>query len=148
MTLLSLLVRHLCGCQAPLTGWCDHPNVTDESEIADSIRFRKSRNDINHLPASISRLKYKDCYNYLEKALLRRGCTLDELTNLKPALQYDVRPANSNFIGRVDELNTIHQAFNVENKSTVVLKGIPGIGKSELASRYGQIYRNEYDHTL
>ena len=47
------------------------------------------------------------------------------------------------FVGREKELSEIHDALNENN--VVFLSGIGGIGKSELAKRYGQIYRDEYD---
>ena len=149
MTLLSLLVHSICGYKKPPTGWDNDPDVDDESVIADSVRFRLSRNYVKHFPLSISRKKYKDQYNYLEKALLRRGCTRVDLKRIKPFFRYEVPLENLNFVGRVDELNRIHHAFNYdENKPTVVIKGMPGIGKSELASRYCQVYRDEYDCIL
>ena len=47
------------------------------------------------------------------------------------------------FVGREKELEAIHNTLKENN--VVFLSGIGGIGKSELAKRYGQMYRDEYD---
>ena len=100
MTLLSLLVRSICGYQEPTTGWNKDPDDADESDIADSIRFTLSRNRIKHHPLSTPRDKFKDSYNYLEKALLRRRCTQGELNNIDPSLNYCIRQ-NPSTLGHI-----------------------------------------------
>lgn len=52
------------------------------------------------------------------------------------------------FVGRRFELQKIHDAFKKENCHTIFLKGLGGIGKSELAKNYAEKYKNEYDAIL
>ena len=83
MTLLSLLVRSLCGYQKPPKGWNTDPDVTDESEIADSVRFTLSRNRSAHFTqAGISMKEYKGYFFYLKDALKRRGCSEKDLIDM------------------------------------------------------------------
>ena len=83
MTLLSLLVRSLCGYRKPATGWNKDPDDADESDIADSIRFTLARNRIKHGSLSIPG-DFIRCYLCLDKALIRQGCPQDELNTIKP----------------------------------------------------------------
>jgi hypothetical protein len=45
-----------------------------------------------------------------------------------------------------DEINTIHQNFTDGNKTLLLLNGEGGIGKTTLAAKYLQTYKNEYKH--
>ncbi len=47
------------------------------------------------------------------------------------------------FFGRERELHELHEAFTQRN--TVFLRGMGGIGKSELACQYYRLYKDEYD---
>ena len=62
---------------------------------------------------------------------------------------YNIPNAIPNFIGKDDELTHIHNTFLDDTKpEAVVIVGIPGIGKSELASQYAKKYGGEYDHII
>ena len=50
------------------------------------------------------------------------------------------------FTGRKDALATLHQLLS--EHSTVVVGGIPGIGKSELVKAYRQVHLNDYTNIL
>lgn len=56
----------------------------------------------------------------------------------------DYPSPNANFIGRQEELNKIESACK-NNIKTVFLHGFGGIGKSELAKKYAQIHKTDYD---
>jgi len=53
---------------------------------------------------------------------------------------------NSGFMGRDDELQTLHD--NLELHDRVFLYGIGGIGKSEIAKQYAKRYSGEYDEII
>ena len=48
------------------------------------------------------------------------------------------------FVGRIKELNEIKLKCQEPNKKIVVISGLPGIGKSELAIAYAHAYAEEY----
>lgn len=50
---------------------------------------------------------------------------------------------NIHFIGRTQELTQIEEALTVSKK--VFLKGIGGIGKSEIAKKYANLHKNDYE---
>lgn len=88
-------------------------------------------------------------YKLVEKPLVRLGCPPNELKDLRPSFRYNIPNAVPNFIGRDDKLTHIHNTFlNNTNPNAVVVIGIPGIGKSELASQYAKKYGEEYEHII
>jgi AAA+ ATPase superfamily predicted ATPase len=48
------------------------------------------------------------------------------------------------FVGREEELAEIHNNLNGDGRSTVVLHGLGGIGKTQLAITYAKRYRDSY----
>lgn len=58
-------------------------------------------------------------------------------------LQSNKMTCSEIFYGRTDILNDIHTAF--ESRNVVFLRGMGGIGKSEIAKQYARKYRSDYD---
>uniref|UniRef100_A0A7M5VD81 NB-ARC domain-containing protein n=1 Tax=Clytia hemisphaerica TaxID=252671 RepID=A0A7M5VD81_9CNID len=148
ITLLFLLIRTLCGHKVPSNGWDKEPDVNDIDDIANALRLKLERNRMQHGQLSISTVEYRKSFRYLEKTLLALGCPQNELNDLLPLFEYDLPPANKNFIGRQNKLGEIYKHLNVNNKSNVVISGIPGVGKSELAKQYYVINKTNYDHVI
>ena len=149
-TLLFLLIRTLCGYNKPRTGWDKKPDIGDLSPIADSVRFKAARNKAQHLPLSITRAEFGTLHRYLRGPLLRAGCHKDEIDNLMPSFRYRVQVANPNFVGRENQLLKIYNTFAAINtaKLGIIISGIPGVGKSELAAQYCEKYQHDYDHII
>ena len=61
-------------------------------------------------------------------------------------VSYNLYPSTPSFVGREQELSEIHQKLseNEENQSVMVIYGLGGIGKSELARQYCQQYGTSY----
>jgi tetratricopeptide (TPR) repeat protein len=71
------------------------------------------------------------------------------LQPVPPQVWGGVPPRNSNFTGRVDLLEQIHETLQQHTPSTLVpqpLFGLGGIGKSQVAVEYA--YRNQFDYEL
>ena len=148
-TLTFVLIRNLCGYDMPRTGWDQEPDPCDTTEIADSIRLRLARNRIQHGRLELTRQQYRALFRLVEKPLGRIGCPPNDLKQLTPSFKYNIPDATPNFIGRDAELQLIHDTFLGNPKPNgVVIVGIPGIGKSELASQYAQKYAAGYDHIM
>ena len=117
--------------------------------IADSIRLRLTRNRIQHGRLGTTRRGYRDLYKVVKQPLIRLGCPSHELKQLTPSFKYGIPNATPNFVGRDTELAHIHKTFIGNTKpAAVVIIGLPGIGKSELANQYCQKYGDEYDHII
>ena len=89
--------------------------------------------------------QYKALYKYLCGPLLRLGSSQEVIDNLLPSLRFDIPQASESFVGRETELDSIHQNIT---KKTVVITGIPGVGKSELSKKYCEVNNHIYDHFI
>ena len=61
------------------------------------------------------------------------------------------QPPSKNFVGRQKEINIIHETFirsKVLPKRMVVLTGMPGIGKTQIARKYADEYQRCYDYIV
>ncbi|MGN0149406.1 MAG: Archaeal ATPase [Clostridia bacterium] len=69
---------------------------------------------------------------------------------LSPIVQeyiYDIVPKPcKHFCGRENELEMLHSVL--DNNIKVFVQGVPGIGKSEFAKKYAQLYKKEYTNIL
>lgn len=61
----------------------------------------------------------------------------------EPYLKSSLPSVQNFFVGRDDEIEEIHEKLNENN--ILFLKGIGGIGKSELAKHYARAYEKDYD---
>lgn len=61
-------------------------------------------------------------------------------------LDYHFPSVNSVFLGREKDLIAIRE--RLDKTSSLLLEGIGGIGKSELAKQYGKRYKSEYEHVI
>jgi len=55
---------------------------------------------------------------------------------------------NPYFTGREDILEKLHNSLNSDKASTLVISGLGGIGKTQTAVEFANIYRNEYNTVL
>ncbi|MFI6641302.1 FxSxx-COOH system tetratricopeptide repeat protein [Streptomyces sp. NPDC050504] len=62
-------------------------------------------------------------------------------------VQWNVPPRNERFTGRNDTLDRIHDVFTrgTGEGGRCVLRGISGVGKTQIAREYAYRFRNEYD---
>ena len=92
----------------------------------------------------------------LSASVKRRYQKADELATVleqtlsevgKPYLLSNVPDNSWSFVGRDQEIQSIRAMFT-SNKHIVFLTGIGGIGKSELAKRYGSMQQKNYDAVI
>ena len=133
------------------------PNSMDCSICHDDWKYELEKPVFKNVDPNAGRL----LTSFFEKTLTsfskRRYSTDDELIEALEELKKAANPENrflytslsmtqSYFVGRERELAELHEAL--ENSSTVFLSGIGGIGKSEIAKHYGQLFRDEYDAVI
>ena len=68
---------------------------------------------------------------------------MKKIFGLSDGLKSSTILPNNNFIGRENELNKIHEYLKTSQK--VFLHGIGGIGKSEIAKKYANKYKEDYN---
>ncbi|MZD03473.1 tetratricopeptide repeat protein [Streptomyces sp. SID5785] len=59
--------------------------------------------------------------------------------------QWNVPPRNERFTGRDEVLEQIHRVFLDSEGERCVLRGISGVGKTQIGREYAYRFRNEYD---
>ena len=87
ITLLTILLRNICGLSSPVTGWKVMPPTTDTSISADILRIKIFRNEVHGHTASA---QYDDptfekLWQEISQALVRLGIPQQEIDELKVA---------------------------------------------------------------
>jgi tetratricopeptide (TPR) repeat protein len=84
ITLLSLLLRSICGLTAPTTGWNDEPDDSIKSQEANIVRIKLFRNKIQHHPGSgISDSDFKEWWKEISAPLIDLGLEEDIINRLQ-----------------------------------------------------------------
>ena len=86
ITLLSILLRNICGLSPPKSsGWDDMPSVADTSDEANVVRIKLFRNKcFAHLPnTSVTAADFKKSWAEISSALVRLGIKQSEIDKLE-----------------------------------------------------------------
>ena len=86
ITLLSVLLRNICGLSPPsTTGWDNVPTPSDHSVEADIVRIKLFRNEhFGHIPHSaISEADFKALWTEISSPLVRLGIDQKEIDRLE-----------------------------------------------------------------
>jgi len=170
VSLLVTLLRSFCGCNYT-KNWS--PKENDRSAKANIHRCLKVRHIIQHSPTAISEKEMEDIFDQVEQPLLELGATQMEFNAIKTMKIIDKEAKNTikkleesnkkfhygsqtpvaNFFSRDDELQSLHQKMeysfdSTNNKMGVVISGMGGVGKSQLARQYWKIQGSFYDNCI
>ncbi len=87
VTLLSVLLRNICGLTAPATGWSDMPPDSDTSVAANIVRIKIYRNTVYaHIRnTEIADNEFENLWQKICKALIGLGIPNSDLNELKEA---------------------------------------------------------------
>jgi WD40 repeat protein len=87
VTLLSVLLRNICGLASPATGWDIMPPDSDTSVAANIVRIRLYRNTVYaHIAKTeIADNEFENLWQKISKALIGLGIPNSELNKLKEA---------------------------------------------------------------
>ena len=85
ITLLSILLRNICGLTAPATGWGNEPNASDLSDEANIVRVRLFRNEVHaHIPETgVSKTDFEDYWKKISPVLVSLRIDQAEIDELK-----------------------------------------------------------------
>ena len=85
ITLLSVLLRNICGLIAPSTGWDKEPNASDNSREANIVRIRLFRNDLHaHITETgITTKDFEHYWNKISRILVSFGVGQEEIDQMK-----------------------------------------------------------------
>jgi hypothetical protein len=87
ITLLTILLRNICGMSPPATGWNHIPPASDTSKSADIVRIKLYRNDVyGHIPsAQYDNVKFETLWQEISKPLVKLGIPQQDIDELKEA---------------------------------------------------------------
>ena len=125
----------------------DRRNRSDWEEELDNSLLRSEKPEVRRMVTEIFRKtltsnpqkRFQSCDDLLDLIELY----IEENQNPKPYLKTFLPLGNNYFCGRDREISEIHKALT--DNHFLMLHGIGGIGKSELAKHYALAFAKEYD---
>ena len=102
ITLLTILLRNICGFPSPATGWNDMPPPSDTSESANIARIKIYRNEVyGHIPSpELDDTKFETLWQEISKPLIKLGIPQQEIDELKKAT---LSPEEERYIEKLKE---------------------------------------------
>ena len=87
ITLLTILLRNICGLPSPAAGWKVMPPTSDTSISAEILRIKMFRNEVYaHLPCpEIDGTEFERLWQEISKPLIKLGIPQQEIDDLKEA---------------------------------------------------------------
>ena len=102
ITLLTVLLRNICGLHPPTAGWNIEPAASDTSESAEILRIRNLRNKVyGHIPCpQLDNTKFETLWQEISKSLIKLGIPQQDIEELK---QTPLSPEEENYIEKLKE---------------------------------------------
>ena len=87
ITLLTILLRNICGLSSPATGWNDMRPTTDTSISADILRIKLFRNEVygHTASAQYDDARFEKLWQEISQPLVKLGIPQQEIDELKVA---------------------------------------------------------------
>ena len=102
ITLLTILLRNICGLSPPATGWNVMPTTGDTSKSADIVRIRIFRNEIyGHIArAQLNDAAFHQLWQEISQPLIRLGIPQNDIDEIKMA---PLSPEEESYIQQLKE---------------------------------------------
>ena len=86
ITLLTILLRNICGLSSPTTGWNLMPPARDTSISADILRIKLFRNQVYHIASpQLDGAKFETLWQEISKPLVNLGIPQQDIDEAKVA---------------------------------------------------------------
>ena len=163
ITLLMVVLVNFCGFKYPRKNYV--PQIADMDDFSNLVRIKHVRDKIKHndnfkfsddefqqivhellLPLLNLGISKKKIFEILTKKFIDKE-TKDLLAKYEQSqFNHNYVPPVSNFCSRDAELSELHDKMikSHRKKMAVVLCGLPGVGKSQIAMQYWQLYGSQY----
>ena len=157
ITLLTILLRNICGLSLPAAGWNATPPAGDTSISDDIVRIKMFRNDIYaHIASTqLNDTMFEKLWQEISKPLTRLGIPQKDIDQIKVAplspeeesyiqqlkkwkeRELELRSCLPDklpmFTGREKEIQNVIAYLNDKEMAVVSLRGGPGFGKTAIA---------------
>ena len=102
ITLLTILLRNVCGLTSPAAGWGVIPAASDTSISADILRIKIFRNEVyGHIPnAQYDDTTFETLWQKISKPLIKLGIPQQDIDELKEA---PLSPEEESYIEKLKE---------------------------------------------
>ena len=102
VTLLTILLRNICGLSPPATGWNAMPSAGDTSKSADIVRIKLFRNQVyGHIAsARLDDSTFKKLWQEISQPLTRLGIPQNDIDGIKMA---PLSPEEKSYIEKLKE---------------------------------------------
>jgi hypothetical protein len=102
ITLLTILLRNICGLTSPAAGWGVMPAASDTSISADILRIKIFRNEVyGHIPtAQYDDTMFETLWQKISKPLIKLGIPLQDIDELKES---SLSPEEESYIEKLKE---------------------------------------------
>ena len=102
ITLLTILLRNICGLYSPASGWNTMPSTTDTSISADILRIKIFRNEVygHTASAQYDDATFEKLWQEISLPLVKLGIPQQEIDELKVA---PLSPAEKKYVEKLKE---------------------------------------------
>ena len=151
ITLLTILLRHICGLSSPVIGWKVMPPTTDTSISADILRIKIFRNEVygHAASAQYDDATFEKLWQEISQPLVNLGIAQQEIDELKLA---PLSPEEKSYIENLKEWKELEDTLvekmkDVENQMVDVraeVKKLKGTLGSSNISNVGQLAKVDF----
>ncbi|XP_028403492.1 uncharacterized protein LOC114526168 isoform X3 [Dendronephthya gigantea] len=136
ISLLTVLLRNICGLSAPATGWNVMPPVSDTSISANILRVKMFRNEVyGHNPTAVlDDVTFETLWQEISVPLVNLGILQNDIDELKVA---PLSPEEESYIERLKEWKQQEDDFmsklsDVESKVVKLTKKVENVHPSHV----------------
>ena len=118
ITLLTILLRNICGLSSPAAGWNTMPPTTDTSISADILRIKIFRNEVygHTASAQYDDAKFEKLWQEISQPLVKLGIPQQEIDELKVA---PLSPEEKSYVEKLKEWKELEDTLLEKMKDFV-----------------------------
>ena len=134
ITLLTILLRNICGLSSPTTGWNVMPPAGDTSISADILRIKIFRNQVYHIASpQLDDTTFETLWQEISKPLVKLGIPQEDIDEAKVA---PLSPEEESYIEKLKqwkelEDNILSKLNDVERKVNNVEHEVSRLRKTD-----------------
>ena len=111
ITLLTILLRNICGLPSPATGWNAMPPASDTSVSAEILRIKMIRNEVyGHISsARLDDTKFETLWQEISQPLINLGIRQQDIDQLK---QIALSPEEEGYVEKLKEWKELEDTLS------------------------------------
>ena len=145
ITLLTILLRNICGLSSPVTGWKVMPPTTDTSISADILRIKIFRNEVygHTASAQYDDATFEKLWQEISQPLVKLGIPQQDIDELKVA---PLSPEEKSYIEKLKEWKELEDTVleNMKDFVRAEVKKLKGTLTSSIISNLDQLTKFDF----